>query len=403
MRVLQVHNVQSTYGGVDEVIRLEAAGLQRRGHQTDLFEVITSEVVGRGKARAALLSAWNQPAVRELQKRIADFEPDVVHYHTPFPVASLALIKVASSTKRPSIATSHSFRYSCLSGTLLRDGQVCEDCIGKSVKLAGVRHRCYHSSLPGSMSLAIGHALHRTVDDYRRAIGRFLVMTEFGRSILIREGIEPQRIVVKPNFSQDFAGTDKAGTDARPRPKRFAYVGRLEPEKGVRTMIEAWTEHSNGRAVLQVAGTGSLEKWIRARLKAHGDGTASMLGFQSRRQLIELYRSVDYLIFPSEWYEAGPTLSMMEAFSAGCPIIASDVGNFSDAIQHRKNGWLFTSGSPAALGISIEDAITASNKEYRDMSFAARRSYEEHYSEDVVMSDLISVYSDVIAEHQAGT
>ncbi len=50
----------------------------------------------------------------------------------------------------PAVTTLHSYRYSCVVGTCVRDDAICEDCVGSRLKLAGIRHACYHDSRAAS-------------------------------------------------------------------------------------------------------------------------------------------------------------------------------------------------------------------------------------------------------------
>ena len=393
MRILQVHNVQAAHGGVDEVIRLERSALSRRGHQVAFVGVETSEVLRRhGRLGAATRAVTNPDAVRLIGETMADFEPDVVHYHTPFPVMSLAALKVARSRGVASVATCHSFRYSCIAGTLRRQGADCELCVGRRVKTAGVLRRCYHDSFVGSLALTAGLAVHRWGAGWPETVDRFLVMTDFAAHILSQEGVDSGRLVVKANFVEDlgFRATPFGSTGADAH-FNFLYAGRLEPEKGIRTLLEAWSARrvpSGGRLI--IAGDGSLRREVSSA--AAGDSTVTYRGFLDRERLSAALHEADCVVFPSEWPEAGPTLAMMEAFSVGAPVLAADVANFSDVIDEGVNGWTFGVGDPGHLADQLAAVASQDELSLGVVRIGARETYEKHFSEDVVVPKLLAVY-----------
>ena len=81
----------------------------------------------------------------------------------------------------PAVTTLHSYRYSCIAGTCVRDGTICEDCVGTRLKLPGIRHACYHDSLAATAALTLGLGVHRAVGTFHHAVDRYLTLTDFAR------------------------------------------------------------------------------------------------------------------------------------------------------------------------------------------------------------------------------
>ena len=59
------------------------------------------------------------------------------------------------------------------------------------------------------------------------------------------------------------------------------------------------------------------------------------------------------MVVPSTWYENTPFV-VLEAFAAGVPVIASDLGGLSEVVEPDRNGLLFAAGDAAALRAAIE-------------------------------------------------
>ena len=253
MRILQLHNHHASLGGAMEVLAHEAELLFEGGHAVTQYTLPPAEEMGLSSIRAGAKAVWNREAAAEVERRIDDFKPDVVHVHTPFPLMSPAVFRAAHGRGVPAVTTLHSYRYSCVAGTCHRDGRICEDCIGKKLKLPGVRHRCYHRSVGASGALTLGLAVHRAAGTFHRCVSRYLALTEFSRRLLIRDGFPADRIVVKPNSVPDPGFTPQARTDER----RPVFAGRLIGIKGVRTLLDACPKVPAGMKLV-IAGAGEL-------------------------------------------------------------------------------------------------------------------------------------------------
>ena len=89
--------------------------------------------------------------------------------------------------------------------------------------------------MPASAALAASLAVHRAIRTFDR-VTRFFAVSRFVRDKYVQAGFSAERIAVKPNF-------------AWPSPRRsgpgeyFLVLGRLHPEKGVRTVVDAWRDH----------------------------------------------------------------------------------------------------------------------------------------------------------------
>ncbi|WP_324275692.1 glycosyltransferase family 4 protein [Blastococcus brunescens] len=301
MRVLQLHNHHSGLGGgAMEVLAHEAGLLGGAGHVVEQFTLPPAEQLGLSAVRAGAKAVWNVAAAREARAHIRAFRPDVVHVHTPFPLMSPSVFRAATAEGVPAVATIHSHRYSCVAGTCWRDERVCEDCVGTRLKLAGVRHRCYHDSVGASGALTLGLVAHRAVGTFHRHVARYLTLTGFARGLLVRDGFPADRITVKPNSVPD------TGFRAEPRSdeRRLVFVGRLVDVKGVATLLEAWRQVPPGMRLV-IAGDGPLRPWSRSTRPATRPSTTS--GGWARRRC------------SSSWPGRRPCSSRRSGTRAGCP------------------------------------------------------------------------------------
>src|SRR5690606_9993337 len=98
------------------------------------------------KASLACTAIWSANQYSKLKKLFRGYRPDVVHVHNTLPLISPAVYYAAQATGAAVVQTVHNYRYACPNGLLFRNGQVCEDCVGKLVALPGVVHACYRGS-----------------------------------------------------------------------------------------------------------------------------------------------------------------------------------------------------------------------------------------------------------------
>jgi L-malate glycosyltransferase len=132
-------------------------------------------------------------------------------------------------------------------------------------------------------------------------------------------------------------------------------VGRIAPQKGQLTMVEAMPAilASLPQARLLLIGgfeTPDYLAQIQSQLIRHQLGDrVQMLGMRS--DVLDLLYGIDLLAQPSLW-ESFP-ISMLEGMAAGVPIVASDVGGVRECIQHNRSGLLIPPKNPEDLSAAI--------------------------------------------------
>ena len=143
MNILVCHNFYQRPGGEDSVFADEVALLRSGGHHVETFTVHNDSVAGQGKLSLAAKTLWNRGIARQIGDLVKRHRAEVVHFHNTFPLISPASYYAARAAGAAVVQTLHNYRLLCPGGLFLRDGKVCESCLGKTVPLAGVRHKCY--------------------------------------------------------------------------------------------------------------------------------------------------------------------------------------------------------------------------------------------------------------------
>lgn len=388
MRILQLHNHHSSKGGAMEVLAHEGDLLRAAGHDVEELTLAATETLGLSSSRQAAKAIWNKEVASDLKTRIRTFRPDVVHVHTPFPLMSPVVFRTAHQLGVPTVTTLHSYRWSCVAGTCFRNGHPCEDCVGSKLKLPGIRHRCYHDSLPGSAALTVSLALHRTLGTQARCVDRWLTLTGFAKRLLVRDGVDEAKITVKPNSVPDLG----VGTGPTPGDRTVVFAGRLIDIKGVRALVDAWRQVSGRGVRLVIAGDGELRSEVEALVAECRD--VSYVGWVSEEGVTDLYRRAEAVLVPSEWYEGLP-LVILRSLSVGTPVITSDLENFAEDVVADQVGETFPVGDADALA-GVLAKIAADPQYLLGMRGRARASYERRYSPAVDVRRLEGVYRELV-------
>jgi len=391
VRILIAHNAYQQRGGEDSVVDAEAELLRSHGHEVELYSRSNEEVPGLGVVTLIRDTMWSARTGRDLKDVVRRFRPDIIHAHNTFPLISPSLYWAARRERVPVVQTLHNFRLLCLNALFLRQGSVCEDCMGRA-PWPGVVRGCYRGSRGASAALAGSLILHRGLGTYTKQVARYIALNEFCRAKFIEGGLPASRIVVKPNFV-DWAQPPAGSAVAAQQPRDgFLFVGRLSLEKGIETLAQAMT--GVPELALRVAGEGPES--ARLQGMANVEQLASLPG---TAVMNEMLRAVA-LVTPSICYENFPRV-IVEAYACSLPVIASRIGALAEIVVDGETGVLFEPGNADDLARKLAWA-QAHPAEMARIGRQARARYEEHFSREANYAQLMQIYNAVLAEGQSG-
>jgi glycosyltransferase involved in cell wall biosynthesis len=229
--------------------------------------------------------------------------------------------------------------------------------------------------------------LTRVIREYEkkgilRRISRFIASSDFSRRKFLEAGWDAGRMVVKPNFLDTDPGCGPF------QGRHVLYAGTLQPYKGVATLLKAWGSRS-WPMPLKIVGTGPLEQELRAL----GIRNVEWLGQRSSGEVLSFMKDALCVVVPSECYENFPRV-IIEAYACGVPVVASRLGAMAELVQEGKTGRLFGVGQSAELASVIADLVSKPSLAAQ-MGSAARRLFEERYTENVNYHQLLRVYQQV--------
>lgn len=376
MRILQIHTHYRQAGGEDAVVDAESELLRRAGH--DVVEWRNRNPERTAAALGALaVGGWNRSTAVRFADETAGSH-DVAHVHNTWFATTPSILVDLERRGIPTVMTLHNYRLTCANALLLREGSPCELCVG-SHPWHAVRHACYRGSRAQSLFAAGAIAANRRTGAWDR-IDRFLALTEFAKQKMVQAGLAESKLVVKPNFVADPGNRSAPPSSSG----RVLFVGRLAPEKGVRTLVDAWNAADTGDLELTIAGDGPLTAELA---DAAGDGV-HLVGRIDAGDVRRLMLDSRALVFPSEWYEGMP-MTMLEALAAGLPILASDLGSMTEIVSPLGPSWLTPPGDSRSLGDALRGLATA---DVDDAGVKARRLWELHYSPETALEGLLAAY-----------
>lgn len=336
-KILIVHNYYQIPGGEDTVVANEKKLLEDNGHQVILYTRHNKELKELNTIQKVLLpfaSIFNIRTYREIKRIISQEQIDIVHVHNTLTLISPAVYYAAVKRKVPVIQTIHNFRFLCPGATFYRDEHICEECLEKGLRCA-VKHSCYRGSKLQTLLCVINSKIHRALGIYKKI--NYICLTEFNKQKLLQHGqIKEAQIYIKPNFVEN----DMEVIPYEERKKQFVFIGRLDKLKGIDKLLEAWNMLEDKTIKLVVCGIGPMEEWCHAYAKEHGLTNVEFKGYVKNIDARKIIGESKSLIVPSQWYEGFP-MNMVEAWSLGTPIIASDSGNVGKIIDENAGGWKF--------------------------------------------------------------
>ncbi|HYL92922.1 MAG TPA: glycosyltransferase family 4 protein [Alphaproteobacteria bacterium] len=382
MRVLMLHNRYLEPGGEDQSVAAEVALLKDYGCYVELLEEDNRRIEQLGKVRTAARTVWSSESLQRIELALRKGNFDVLHVQNFFPLWSPSVYYAASRCSVPVVQTLRNYRLMCANATFYRDGHVCEDCLGRVMPWAGIVHGCYRGSRAGSAVIATMIGLHRLTGTWKNRVQVYVALTEFARDKFIEGGFPAGKITVKPNFIHPSPQPGSGGGGYA------LFVGRLGPEKGLSAMLEAW-KAANAPLPLKVVGNGPLAELVKQAEKA--SSAIQYLGAKQSDEVMDLMRKAEFTVFPSECYEGMPR-TVVEAFAAGTPVVASNLGATASMVVDGKTGFHFAPGDVAALRARVE-WCSRNLEALRSLRRNARAAFEEKYTGAANIQALLDIYA----------
>lgn len=228
----------------------------------------------------------------------------------------------------------------------------------------------------------------------------YICLTEFNREKLLRinEGkkgkekkvVSPEKIYVKPNFTFGIGDRDSGKTGVRLGKGYYLFVGRVERIKGIDLLLDAFRKLQDRALVIAGAGM-ELEHYRKIAPR-----NVEFKGHLQGKELGELFFGAKAVIVASQWYE---TFGMViaEAYAAGKPVIAGNIGNMGWMVQERDAGGTGIKFQYDSFE-SLIDAIQRFEKADNDWAGSTYQKYVDNFSPGNNYRKLVFVYDSVMGQ-----
>ncbi len=340
-----------------------------------------------GNLKNAVNVVYSFEAKRSLGRLISDHHPQIAHLHNIYHHLSTSILHTLKRHGIPTVLTLHDLKIACPAYTMLEGGNICEKC--RSGKWHVVANKCIKNSLLLSTIVLVEAWLTRIMKVYENCVDRFIVPSQFYIDKFSEWGIDTRKFHHVPNF----VDVNTIPYSAEPG-EYYLYIGRLSQEKGLRTMIDAFT----GLDVkLKIAGTGPLDDFVRAASERYGN--IELLGYIDKRAVGEALSRAKAVVVPSEWFENCP-MSVIEAFAYGKPVLASNIGGLSEMVEHGVNGLIFEPGDANGLRNTVDVLEHTMYENAEAIGRNCRRTVERLYSPNRYYNQIDAIYNELLTSER---
>lgn len=331
---------------------------------------------------------YSREAYRKFSRLLKDTKPDVVYimqYHNKI---SPAIIYAAKKAGVRVVHRISDFQYMCPNALFYNDRTgVCEDCLnGKTISC--IKNRCVHGSPVLSAIKVSAKILHDKLHITDK-IDEFVVPSSFTLGKLAEYGIDRSKLHHIPTFFNGNVNPGNLGYE-----DFFVYVGRIEKQKGLQTLVNAFANTSHRLVIIGFSNDGydeELKKSLEG--KQHNIEFAGRMDFKQISSYLE--RCLCTLV-PSEWYDNFPN-SVLESFAFSKPVIATDFGSLKELVIDKVTGLTFPYGDVEALRQRI-DYMSANPAEAMRMGKEARKMLDEKFTPEVHYRSLIEILKNPASE-----
>ena len=171
------------------------------------------------------------------------------------------------------------------------------------------------------------------------------------------------------------------------------FVGRIIPEKGVKEAIQVALQ-SNSRLYI-IGSVPPSEQWyFDTHIKPHLSDKILFLGLMDKNQLVRYYQKARALLMPVQWEEPFG-LTMAEAMACGTPVIAFNRGSVPEVVMDGKTGFVTSSISEMVAAVKRIDTIRRSDcREHVLTHFSVEQMVDgyEHALRSVVAPSKVMVF-----------
>lgn len=381
MKILLVNTFYypNMIGGTEHSVKILAEGLKKSGNEVAVYsfdnkssdlkkETINDVIVYRGRAGKYNIDYWNGKnnifklknkiieinnitAIKEIRNVIEDFRPDIIHTNNLFGISNIIWKIAKEEYNIPIVHT-------------LRDYWMLYPIVSNE-KLSKILFQPFMKKRTKYVDVVTAPS--------NCTLNKFINVGYFKKS---KKQCVYNAININVDETKNYLTKKEEKKDNN---IKFMYVGMLTQNKGIKNLLNVFSNIDNKEISLHIYGQGELKNIIEDYVKS--DNRIKYYGQLSTEDLKKEWIKNDVLIVPSIWEEPFGRV-VIEGNQYGLPVIGSNRGGIKEIIDNIKTGELFTYNNLEELKEKI-------------IYFTDRKNIKKYYPNIIKNIDVYSVEKQV--------
>lgn len=369
MKVLIVNNfLNNTVGGVENYLQTLVSYAEKHSSE------ITFKWFGVAEKKTKLhQKLYNAETTKAIIAEIDTFNPDIIHCFSIGATVTPHFMRYAKRKNIPIIQSFRDYYYICPKNYMLDiEGKILHKHTGF---IDCVLHHYPKKNIIYDSLLYLKQSRHK--DIIKNNIDYFLTPSENLTELISSEFEKPGETLPNPVLiSNSFLGEQKSDY--------LLFVGRLDAEKGVLTLLKAFQKILEKRPneQLKIVGSGSIQVELEKFVTENNIQNVTFLGAKNKDELMNIYASAKFTIIPSEILESYGNV-ILESFAFGKTVIISNLLGIQKEVAGSKSGLIFSYGNIEKLQEAIDKLLTdldlRKELEENGSRYVRSLSFENHF------------------------
>lgn len=383
MKVLIINNfnAENRLGGVENYLQ-ELIDYAQKSNSDIQFKWF-----GKGTKKTSWFQKfYNREITEEIIAEIDSFQPDIIHSFSIGAPVTPQFMAYAKSKSIPVLQSFRDYYYICPKNYMLTDS-------GKIITrhesaMECVLHHHPKKNIVYDSLLYLKQHYHKQI--LKKHINYFLTPSDNLTDFIANDFDVPGKTLSNPALLTNESTENQSDY--------LLYVGRLDKEKGVHTLLKAFknvvAKFPNEKLV--IAGSGSEKMALEKYVATNQLQNVVFLGTQNRDELKNLYSKAKFTIVPSEFLESYGNV-ILESFAFKKTVVISNLLGIANEVESTKSGLIFSFGDVGKLEEAIEkllvDEKLKNELATNAYAYAKSHSFENHFKE------LIQVYNTLLQKN----
>ncbi|KGO83100.1 glycosyltransferase involved in cell wall biosynthesis [Flavobacterium cauense R2A-7] len=371
MRVLVINNFsnENKLGGVENYLH-ELINYAQKSQSDIEFKWFGKD----SKKTNWFQKFYNRESTEEIISEIDTFQPDLIHCFSIGAPVTPHFMKYAKSKSIPVLQSFRDYYYICPKNYMLTD-------TGKVITyhesaMECILHHHPKKNIVYDSLLYLKQHYHKQI--LKKHIDYFLTPSDNLTDLIANDFDVPGKTLPNPALLTNQSFENQSNY--------LLYVGRLDKEKGVHTLLKAFKNvvKKFPNEQLVIAGSGSEKKALEQYVEANQLQNVQFLGTQQRGELENLYSKAKFTIVPSEFLESYGNV-ILESFAFKKTVVISNLLGIAKEVETTKSGLIFPFGNAEKLEEAVEkllaDETLKKELETNAFTYAESHSFENHFKE----------------------